>query len=179
MRDDSKEPCGAACALVFSFNTLKHPAYTLHHRDPGPHLHTFFAAAAMLSKSNSLSTLTRQPCSAASSSSQGSLPLPFRIVRLGSKPERQEQQMHMQSKVQADGQLGSLVAAGQHCATTCSCCLQNASAQRSNTTPTPRMATLCPRLHPSCPLLTPRPRFPALSFPPSTQTKPLPNFASP
>lgn len=57
--------------------------------------HTLRAAAAMLSKSNSLSTLTRQPCSAASSSSQGSLPLPFRMVRLGSKPAAATHTIHL------------------------------------------------------------------------------------
>lgn len=39
-----------------------------------------FAAAMMLSRSNSESTLIRTPCLAASSSSQGSLPLPLSTV---------------------------------------------------------------------------------------------------
>ena len=38
------------------------------------------AAAAMLCRSNSESTFTRTPCSAASSSSHGSLPFPFNTV---------------------------------------------------------------------------------------------------
>ena len=44
------------------------------------------AAAETLARSNSESTLTKVPLCTASLSSQGSLPLPLKMVRAGSKP---------------------------------------------------------------------------------------------
>ena len=59
---------------------------------------SFCAAARMLWRSNSLSTLMRTPCSTASSSSQGCLPLPLKTV-LQSAEARDE--LHRTAIVQA------------------------------------------------------------------------------
>lgn len=83
----------ASCQAHSCWNTWQHACR-----------HTLRAASAMFSKSNSLSTLTSTPCSAASSSSQGSLPLPFRMVRLGSKPA---QECHTRTCVWKTAGLGS------------------------------------------------------------------------